>query len=359
MLVDMSHSKLLQIATGLFLALVLLPTLRYLYRYLTLRLKKRDLIAQYHCLPPPFYPHLDPVFGLDGVRDAFAALKSKTYLTRIHHLYETLGPTFSSRFFLTPVVNTIEPENIKTVLATKFEDYSIGSRRKNAFEPLLGHGIIQVDGARWEHSRALIKPSFTRSQVGDLSTFRVHVDHLIEALPIDGVVVDLGELFFRLSADIATEFLFGESILSLIHPDAMEADFVKAFHEAQIGIEKRWQMGGLAKFAYMPDFHRNVDKVHGFIDRHVEKAIAFQNLRTKEEEQRSEGAGTEKDGKRIFLHELAQATSDRRVLRDELLTMFGGGPDITAALLSNLFFVLARRPRIWTRLRDEVEILGG
>jgi cytochrome P450 len=61
----------------------------------------------------------------------------------------------------------------------------------------------------------------------------------------------------------------------------------------------------------------------------------------------------------IFLEELLAQTNDRRRIRDELLNILLAGRDTTASLLSNLFFMLARHPHIWQKLRTEVANLDG
>ena len=61
----------------------------------------------------------------------------------------------------------------------------------------------------------MIRPNFTRAQVADLDTFETHVQHLTDAIPCDGSTVDLQELFFGLTMDSATEFLFGKSTNTL------------------------------------------------------------------------------------------------------------------------------------------------
>lgn len=67
------------------------------------------------------------------------------------------------------------------------------------------------------------------------------------------------------------------------------------------------------------------------------------------------------DGKKryVFLYEMAKETQDRIQLRNELLNVLLAGRDTTASLLSNTFFVLARRPDIWAKLKAEVDTLGG
>jgi cytochrome P450 len=115
------------------------------------------------------------------------------------------------RMLTQTVLITIEPEIVKTILSTKFNDFALSERRIRALVRYLGPGIFASNGHSWERSRALIRPSFTRTQVADLETFETHIQHLISSIPRDGSTVDLQDLFFSLTMDSATEFLFGRS----------------------------------------------------------------------------------------------------------------------------------------------------
>lgn len=97
--------------------------------------------------------------------------------------------------------------------------------------PAFGHGIFSTDGEAWERSRGLVRPNFTRQQVADLDMLETHVGHLINAIPRDGSTVDLQDLFFGLTMDSATEFLFGESTGTLAPGLETKSanEFVKAF----------------------------------------------------------------------------------------------------------------------------------
>jgi cytochrome P450 len=80
----------------------------------------------------------------------------------------------------------------------------------------------------------MIRPNFTRSQVADLDTLERHTQNFISAIPRDGSTVDLSPLFFSLTMDSATEFLFGRSTNSLaVGLDTQSASkVVKAFVSA-------------------------------------------------------------------------------------------------------------------------------
>jgi len=206
----------------------------------------------------------------------------------------------------------------------------------------------------------MIRPNFSRAQVADLDTFESHIQNLISNIPV-GETVDLQPLFFRLTLDSATEFLLGESVYSLSSGDLpQEKDFGYQFDYAQTGIAKRTRLGPLywthrdAKFDYACKF------CHSLVDRFVYKAL--EQRHTKSVHMTGAGAdfGTdEKPGKYVFINELAKQTNDPITLRNEAMNILIAGRDTTAGLLSNLFVMLAKHPRVWTKLRNEVLELNG
>jgi cytochrome P450 len=343
--------------------ILILGFVHYVYCYYILHRSRQKLIHHLRCQPPKKYPHQDPVFGLQEASEALRAAKSKTYLQRIQKLYQEYGTTFASETLLaTNVVYTIEPANIQTVLATNFKDYHVGAHRKAAISPLLGNSIILTDGELWTHSRAMFRPSFARSYVSDLPRFERHAKDLIAAIPRDGSTVNLMELFLLLTADTTTDFMFGKSIDSLKHPGNQASNFAKMFQDAQIGCEERWRLGRLANFWPNPKFWRSVKQIHAYIDTYVDTALEFR--RTLVAEGKAEPPKKYNDANAveepyILLQELAKITDDRDTIREGLLTIFFAGRDTTASLLTNLFFMLAKHPEVWRKLRQEVDGLEG
>jgi hypothetical protein len=61
--------------------------------------------------------------------------------------YEARAPGFAKEVF------TIDPENMKTILASNFELWELGSRRRLMLRALIQNSIFVVDGKAWEHSR--------------------------------------------------------------------------------------------------------------------------------------------------------------------------------------------------------------
>lgn len=129
-------------------------------------------------------------------------------------------------------VFTHDPENIKAVLSTQFEDFGKGSDFHRNWEPFLGDSIFTSDGPQWRASRQLIRPQFLKERVSDLSIFERHVQVLLKHILSlgNGASVELNDLFFRFTLETSTEFLFGQTTGSIENPDD---EFSKAFAEVQ------------------------------------------------------------------------------------------------------------------------------
>ena len=270
---------------------------------------------------------------------------------------------------------TIAPANIKALLSTQFNDFGLGGRLP-AFAPLLTGGIFVSDGPAWQHSRALVRPAFTRAEIADLGRFDRHVQRLVAQIPVDGeTTVDLMPLFYRLTLDQATEFLLGESVESLVAgPESEQRRFGVAFDYVQ-GRLGGWNTAGWgARVWPNRKCEEAVRCVHGFVDGFVERAqakaraaggsregkeIKIEKETGKDGDEGDENDGDGKAGRYVFLDALALQTSDPIEMRNEILGILLAGRDTTASMLTSTFHALSLRPDIWAHLRAEVAPLKG
>lgn len=327
----------------------------FVFGKLLLWIRRRRFARAHGCEPPVRLPQLERIIGFGLFQTMQTQTKAKTLLPSALEQHRKLGNTFSGVLLGQSIIVTIEPENVKAVLATQFHDFGIGQRDRG-MGPLLGNGIFSSDGSRWEHSRALVRPSFAKVQVADLDTFESHIQHLIAKIPRDGSTIDLQPLFYQLTLDSATEFLLGESVDVLRSPAGSEQQlFGQAFDFAQTELNLRLRLGPFVWLYRNKNFDRACVRVHNFVDKFVAKALEFRR-----ESLASGKMNEEKQkGKYIFMNELALATDDPIQIRSEILNILLAGRDTTAGLLSNTFHVLARRPDIWAKLKQEVDQLGG
>jgi cytochrome P450 len=112
-------------------------------------------------------------------------------------------------------IMTRDPEHIKTILTTKFNDFGKGQSFHSLWHPFLGDSIFTTDKSQWHNSRGLIRPMFVKDRVSDLATFEKWVTKLVTKLPTSGQTVDIMDLLYRMTLDVTTDFLLGASVNSL------------------------------------------------------------------------------------------------------------------------------------------------
>lgn len=113
------------------------------------------------------------------------------------------------------VLMTREPEHIKTILTSKFTQFGKGPLFHASWSPFLGDSIFTTDGQLWQKSRSLIRPMFIRERFRDVKILHHWADRLISKIPQSGQTVDICNLFYRMTLDVTTDFLLGESVGSL------------------------------------------------------------------------------------------------------------------------------------------------
>lgn len=240
------------------------------------------------------------------------------------------------------VIFTADPENIKALLATQFEDFGKGEQMQAAWREFLGNGIFTQDGRGWHDSRRLIRPQFARDRLSNIKVFERHVRALLPMLHAQNPV-NVSNLFFRFTLDAATDFLFGQSVDSLVHEQAQFAESFDYIQRTQVAL---LSMGTAAALYSKVKFRREIKKLEAFIEPFIDRAL---QLSPEELELISQS-----DTEYTFLHALAAHAQDRKFLRDQIVSMLLAGRDTTACTLSWLFYELAVHPEIVRKLRKEI-----
>ena len=335
-------------------------------RYLSAR-RFRQFASSNNCEPPHIIPNRFP-WGIGEIIKVIG-FKGDIIDDIICPAWNKGGNTHAASSILGQVINTCEPRNVQAILATNFKDYVIGDMRYRQAGILLGRGILTSDGARWAHSRALIRPQFNRDSISDLDVAERHVQALFEALSKsqddEEISVDLEPLLFHYTLDMITEFLFGISVNSqqaamenidfldeMLKKDSQktEMSFSQAFTIAAETLGQRPRILGLNWLLDSKKFLEACSILRRFTDH-------FITLTLRHNEERAEDFKSDKQPKKqkyIFLEELSKETQDPQELRDQLLTLLLAGRDTTAALLSFVFIELARNPHVWKKVRQEV-----
>lgn len=347
-------------------ALVLASGSYVVYLFVASVIKSRQIAAtrrKLQCEEPPVWRAKWP-FGIDLIIRAIAADKAKLFPVDVIKRFDDVGGAITYSYSILGAKNyhTSDEKNIQTMLAINFQDWDLGPNRRGNFWPLLGNGIFTQDGKGWEHSRAMMRPQFAREQVSDLDLEERHVQNLMKALDASlgqdntTSTVDLSEIFFRLTLDSASEFLFGESVDSQItlmpgydgykKADKQEVDFAFAFDKGQMALATRARFADLYWIMKPKGFKKACDSCHAFIDHFVRLALS-KDLNEKE-------VGPNGKEKYVFLDALVAQTRDPIELRSQLLHILLAGRDTTASHLGWLFMSLSKDPARYKKLRDVV-----
>ncbi|ROV99932.1 hypothetical protein VMCG_06186 [Cytospora schulzeri] len=260
---------------------------------------------------------------------------------------------------------TADPENIKAILATQFQDFGKGEVFHREWREFLGDSIFTTDGQMWHTSRQLLRPQFIRDRISHLHCFESRLETFFKAMAnggalngedqqvdmdaVDGKVIEISDLFFRYSLDVATDFLLGKDVKSLSN---VRQEFADAFNEVQ-HIQNIIARVGPTPGRFMPKkrFRHCLAVMNDFVNQYVQQALDL----TPEEL----ASKTKSDMSYTFLHELASYTRDPKVLRDQLVAVLLAGRDTTAAALSWTLYELGRNPGVVRRLRDEILSVVG
>ncbi|KAI1654138.1 cytochrome P450 52E1 [Daldinia decipiens] len=301
------------------------------------------------CSPPPLFPN-DP-FGVRFLLDAARHIKSNTLLAAWNGLFYTLGHTFKHRVFPGPgdTITTDEPDNVRAVLSTQFDDWDLPQLRINAFLPVFGpYSIFTSNGDAWKQARTTLRPAFVRDQIADLRCLDRHIAKLIQVVPRDGSPFDLQAMFSMMTTDIISDFMFGRSTDILGNPPEDGLRFGRCFDVSMQKSANRARLGWIS----MLFRDRELDECAAFMNAYVEKYVA--EVRGEQGEKSEE----DRESKRyIFLNELLRTGESNEVIRDHLMSIFTAGRDTTTSVLSYLFFELSRRPKVVATIQQEMEDL--
>lgn len=291
------------------------------------------------------------------------------YLGRpIEEEIKVLGPTINFRFFWEDLILTTDPQHIKTILATDFDNYVKGAKFREAADSVLGTGVFNSDGEIWKLHRTMTRPFFTHDRIGHFEIFDRHADHAIGLAKERfraGLAIDFQDLISRFTLDSASEFLFGHCIDTLsaglpyphdatestntIQGDNAAAAFAFAFSQAQQTINRRVSIGQTWPLVEIlaDSTAQHMKVVDAFLDPILKDAL--EKRRTTVEFDKTELA----DDQTLVDH-LINLTSDFKIIKDETLNILLAGRDTTASTLTSAMYLLAMHPEFLARLREEI-----
>ncbi|CCM02239.1 uncharacterized protein FIBRA_04320 [Fibroporia radiculosa] len=330
-------------------------------------------------LPPSWKG--ERVAGLDVLTEIMETMKMGYPADFAWDKFNELGPTFQINIFWDCGFLSCDPNVIKCILATDFQNFEKGDLFKTYMKSVLGTGVFNSDGDMWKWHRSMTRPFFSKDRISHFELFDRHAESALSAMNARmriGCAVDFQDLISRFTLDSATEFLFASCVHSLRSPlpfphnqaptpfvssptsagqvDRAEA-FARAFQQAQQVVAERAAVGKIWRFFEIwknkSDEHMRI--VNEYLDPILEEALQKKEEREKAGEKVSQMEGdTDSADDETLLDHLVKYTSDPVVLHDEVLNILIAGRDTTAASLTFTVYFLCIYPAVLQRLRAEV-----
>ena len=254
------------------------------------------------------------------------------------------GPVFTIRLLHEPIVWAIGAEVNHQILVSQFDAFQWREGRFADLWPLLGDGLLNVDGAYHRDFRMLLVPAFHREYVeGVTGTMLEEAAAAAERLE-DGQVLEVYRWVRELALRIALRGLLGLDL-----GDARERSLARAF-EASLAIHGEPVPLQLLPLPRTP------------LARTIAARRALDALvRGEIEERRRRGeAGHGVLGLLLAATDEAGAPLAADVVRDQVVTLMFAGHDTTTTTFTFLLHELGRNPAACQAVEDELErVLGG
>jgi cytochrome P450 len=260
--------------------------------------------------------------------------------------YRRFGPIFTVRIFHGNVVFLIGPEANHFVTVSHADHFTWREGHLGDLIPLLGDGLLTIDGEFHRRSRRVMLPAFGRERVAaTLDTMRPEIEAALSDWH-DGARLDLYGFTRRLALRIAMRALFG------LDPDgrlARQTDAATQFEHALGFWATEYVMqilrGPRTPWARMQEARRRLD------------VIVYDEIHRR---RRSGERGDDILSLLLDARDEDGATLDDHHIRDEVMTLLFAGHDTTTSTIAFLFYELSRHPEEERALVEDLDAtLGG
>src|SRR3954469_14007746 len=265
-------------------------------------------------------------------------------LPELLRCYRDYGPVFAIRVLHAPVTMMLGPEANHYMLVSHASNFVWREGSMGDLIPLIGDGLLTIDGLAHKTARRLLLPAFHHEQVAaSVDTMVEEIDRDLAAWRRGETRIDVYDWSRHLALRIAMRALLG------IDPDARaegrdpaeEWEAALDYYGRDLFVQSL--RGPLTPWARMITGHRRLT------------ALVTQEIAAR---RRGDTTAAARGGIVSMLMEArddeGQPLSDEAI-RDHVLTLLFAGHDTTTATITFMLYELARNPHELGPLRDELD----
>ena len=226
------------------------------------------------------------------------------------------------------------PELVPEVLIERAGDFQKGPVLRTFSRPLLGNGLLNSEGDEHRERRKLVAPAFAHQRVSKYGAVMGEHAMAAQAAWRDGQRLDIAHAMMRLTLGIAGRILFDVDLLSQAETLGRDITTLQTWVIRQMRVPFR-----IPQFRQPAEaLARLNETIYGLIRERratgLDKGDLLSMLLLSQDE------------------ETGRHLTDEQV-RDEAMTLFVAGHETTAQAMAWSWYLLAKRPECFTRLRDE------
>jgi cytochrome P450 len=259
--------------------------------------------------------------------------------------YREYGPVFSMRILHASGIFMLGPEANHYMLVENAQNFRWRDGGFIDLIPLLGDGMLTIDGDYHRRARRIMLPAFHRDRIA--AAQGTMVEETLKALDGHGPgeALDVYHWTRALAMRIAMRALFGFDVDRASHDVDVAEEFERALSYYGTDYALRSLRGPRTPWKRMQESRRLLDRViHAKIARRRAQDDFGEDVLSLLMQAREEDGSTYTD----------------RELRDQLMTLLFAGHDTTTSTVSFLFYELARHPRVLAGLLEEQDdVLKG
>jgi cytochrome P450 len=230
------------------------------------------------------------------------------------------------------LVNT--PELVPEVLIERVDDFQKGPVLRTLSRPLLGDGLLNSEGDRHRERRRLVAPAFAHQRVSKYAEVMSGHAMAAQAAWRDGERIDVAQAMMRLTLGIVGRTLFDVDLLSRADTLGRDITTMQTYAIRQMRVPFRLPLvrEPVAALARLNETIYRL--IHDRRAISLDKGDLLSMLLLSQDE------------------ETGRHLTDEQV-RDEAMTLFVAGHETTAQAMAWSWYLLAKHPGHFERLRNE------